>query len=215
MSVIVLFLYEIASRRKEILETSCSYLIHDLSEKKVLVSSPDEHLEWKAEHGPGDAKSQPPRALSILGGTVFEWFPWGYPMWSFLEGLWCTGFIHFPFHWWNNFFNFPTSWFKLHNKGEKKRLLFFAPLIFMSMLRFGFESVGGAFYKLPQQCFVPRGVSNLFFKKWKITWCPSGVCLAARHSLANTQANGPLYAGMSEPVCGCTHVEFDKISCAG
>lgn len=35
----------------------------------------------------------------------------------------------------------------------------------MSMLRFEFESLGGAFYKQPQQSFVPKGVSNLFFKK--------------------------------------------------
>lgn len=187
MSVIVLFLYEIASRRKEILETSCSYLIHDLSEKKVLVTSPDEQLERKAERGPSHAKSQPPRALSILGGTVFEWFSWEHPMWSFLEGLRCTGFIQFPFHWWNNCINFPTSWFKLHKKGEKKRLLFFVRLIFMSVLRFVFESVGGAFYKLPQQCFGPRGVSNLFFKKMKNNcmpfWCLSGCqAFVSKHS---------------------------------
>lgn len=51
------------------------------------------------------------------------------------------------------------------SQGGKKKLLFFAPLIFMSMLRCGFESMGGAFYKQPQQHFVPRCVGNLFFKK--------------------------------------------------
>lgn len=31
--------------------------------------------------------------------------------------------------------------------------------------RFRFESMGGAFYEQLHQCFVPRGVNNLFFKK--------------------------------------------------
>lgn len=76
MSVLLLFLCEIASGTKEILETSCSYLIHDRSEKKVSVSNPDEHLQWKAKHGPGYAKSWPTRALSALDSTTFEWFSW-------------------------------------------------------------------------------------------------------------------------------------------
>jgi len=36
----VLFLWETTSRRKEILENICNYLLHDLSGKKILVSSP-------------------------------------------------------------------------------------------------------------------------------------------------------------------------------
>lgn len=62
--------------------------------------------------------------------------------------------------------------------------------------------MGGAFYERLHQCFVPRGVNHLFFKKLKTTGCTSGVSLAAKYSLINTQANGPLYADVSEPVSG-------------
>lgn len=72
--------------------------------------------------------------------------------------------------------------------------------------RFRFESMSGAFYGQLHQGFVPRGVNNLFLKKWKTTGCTSGVPLSAKHSLVNIQANGPLYADVSEPVCGPIHM---------
>lgn len=110
----------------------------------------------------------------------------------FIEGLCCPGLIHFSIHRWNISINFPTSWFRLHKRGKKKR--------------FRFESMGGAFYKQLHQWFVPKDVNNLFFKKWKTTGCISGVPLTAKHSLVNTQANGPLYPDVSEPVCGPIHM---------